>query len=419
MRPLYRIWRYYLYFCAKLYLSRTKPLIIIIAGSVGKTTTKDVMFAALSHALYTKRVRCSHGNLNNEIGVPLAILDFNEPVLPKQVPRKFTNILQKSLFLKKTDVLILEYAIDHPRDMDYLCKIAQPDIAVVTPIAEEHLEFLGDLDTVYDEQTKLFKHIRPEGNAIIPYDKRLMKIFIPRRFTYGIEDDADFQLKAAEIKITGTNLNVAMEGQTFTVQSPLLGIEQNFSVLATLAAGFILNTDLSLCIKAISEYLPAPGRLRPIEGRGGITLIDDSYNASPASVTAALKVLSQVAESHRKVAILGTMNELGSFSESAHQSIGKLLPKLADIAILIGPYSDLTKESAIQAGFKKDYIYSFEKPTQARIAIKKIIKKGDFILIKASQNLMRFENITKSLMKNPDRAKKLLVRQESRWSNKS
>ena len=125
-------------------------------------------------------------------------------------------------------------------------------------------------------------------------------------------------------------------------------------------------------------------------------------------MAAALKLLHQVAGTRRQVAILGTMRELGEYAESAHRNIGRILPKLTKVAVLIGPYRDIMKEEAIRAGLKEENIYIFEKPEQAKSAAKKLIKKGDFVLVKASRAL-HFEDIVKSLMKHPNRAHELLV----------
>ena len=404
-------WQRILSLNAHIYLTRTRPIIIGIGGSVGKTTTKDTIYAALAKALPTKRVRRAYGNLNTSVGLPLAILGFDIFISESKIIEVLPQLIWRALTYPKADILILEYAIDKPGDMEYLVKRFPPTVAVMTPISEEHTENLIDLDGVYGEELKLINKLPPNGTAIIPAeDSYIKQVFIARKISYGNTRDADVCLTNWETKLTGTKLDVVVERKKIIINSPLLGMDQNYAVLAALAVGVVLNAPLNSCADGIASYTPIPGRLRPIKGKKSVTIIDDSYNASPASMEAALKVLGEVAEKSRRVAILGEMKELGNLSLAAHQNLAKIVPKYADAAIFVGLYSDEMKRWSIKAGLKEADIYTFKSTSDAIKPILKIVQKGDVVLIKASQNEMRFERITYALMAHPENARELLVR---------
>ena len=404
-----------LYLLAKIYLARTHPTVIAVGGAVGKTTTKDMVHWLLQASLPNIAIRRGYGNLNTATGLPLALLGFERIPLGRGLIKVFPQALVKALLAPPVRYAVLEYGVDQPGDMDHLTRMIPPNVAVVTRIGLEHTEMLGDLDGVYKEETKLMTHLKPHGIGIIPDDDtRLKNIFVPRRLTYGLDKNSDVRVTKYQTSLQGTDLTIEFGRTKLQLHSPLIGVDQNRAVVAAVAVLDALNIEPANLQAALDSFHPMPGRLRPVPGKKGLDLIDDSYNASPASMEAALQVLNEVAGKRRRVAILGEMRELGDLAESAHRDLGSKLAGV-DLAILVGPWVKVTKEAAVAAGMDENQVITFAKTDQAINKLPSILKKGDVVLIKASQNKMRFERITEALMKNPQDAPTLLVRQSEFW----
>ncbi len=377
-----KILQLYLRFWAKKYLDRTRPKIIAITGSVGKTSTKEAVFAVLKQK-YNNEVAKSTGNLNTETGVPLAILGFEKS------PTKFYEwlpILLTAPFLSQTrksyKIMVLEMAADKPGDIKYLTSIAKPDIAIITAIGPSHLAAFGQISRIVEEKISLLWALPSDGVAILNLDDdNVRKASYGGRWaklTYGIDQEADFiangisttfkkGLPETKFKVKG-KINLSITTQM------LGGRAQVYAALAAVAVGENLGLSVEEVETGLARLLPEKHRMEIFAGKNDTTIIDDSYNASPLSIRNSLAVLKCLNSKGRKIAVLGDMRELGPITDEAHQSIGREAAQIADQVVAVG---DLARKYNGQKYFKnKD---------KAIVFLLKEARPGDIILIKASR----------------------------------
>lgn len=377
----------YLRFFAKIYLKRAKPKIVAVTGSVGKTSTKEAIFEVLK-IKFGKNVRKSEGNLNNETGVPLAILGF------RKSPEKFWQWLGiiltaklRALFGKKYQILVLEMAADKPGDIKYLVSFARPDIAVLTSIGLAHLEAFGSIEKIVLEKTCLLQALKAPGFAVLNLDDEKIKAISGngqwQQKTYALQSEADVEARNITTEIEDfralTNFQVVINSKTkFRVSTPTLGRSANVSsALAAVAVAEILGLDQEAMVKGLANFRTGKRRMEVVEGRNKSIILDDSYNANPLSMRTALdtlKTLPRPPANARKIAVLGDMLEIGKISEEAHRLIGEYAREIADEVFSVG---DLAK--GYQA--KKHFNHSEEA---GEYLLSKILP-GDIILIKASR----------------------------------
>jgi UDP-N-acetylmuramoyl-tripeptide--D-alanyl-D-alanine ligase len=196
---------------------------------------------------------------------------------------------------------------------------------------------------------------------------------------------------------------------------PVLGIYNVYTALAAVAVALSQGFELEESVAFLKDYKLPAGRMNPIKGIHDTLIIDSSYNSSPSTVKEALNVLSGF--NGRKIAVLGNMNELGDSGETKHREMGRYAAEHADMILTVGDLSKIAGDEAKAAGFEEDRVLHFENALQAADRLKKIIQKGDIILVKGSQNKVRLERLVKAIMEEPLRAKELLVRQEAQWQN--
>lgn len=375
----------FLKFCAKTYLIRTKPKIIAITGSVGKTSAKEAIFACLSQ-FYGADVAKSHGNLNTETGVPLAILGFKKaPNNPFAWLWVLVNALFRGFFKGPVKVLVLEMAADKPGDIKYLTSIARPDIAVLTNIGPSHLANFGEMENIIEEKTQLLRAIPKHGWAILNIEDELVKKISFggqwQKMTYSISGESQVRAKNIKTEIKNfspeTQFQISFENEMIGITTPTLGEKAN--VLACLAAYSVckvLEIESSVIKLGISKFKTEKHRMNVVAGKNQTTIIDDSYNANPVSMKAALDVLKllPIANSGRKIAILGDMREIGKISDEAHKTIGEYAKEVSDLLIGIG---DLAQK------YQGDKF--FKTPEEAINYILKEIAPSDIILVKASR----------------------------------
>ena len=382
-----KILQSYLRFFAKIYLKRATPKIVAVTGSVGKTSTKEAIFEVLK-IKFGKNVRKSEGNLNNETGVPLAILGF------RKSPEKFWQWLGiiltaklRALFGKKYQILVLEMAADKPGDIKYLVSFARPDIAVLTSIGPAHLEAFGSIEKIVLEKTSLLQALKAPGFAVLNLDDEKIKAISGngqwQQKTYALQSEADVEARNITTEIEDfralTNFQVVINSKTkFRVSTPTLGRSANVSsALAAVAVAEILGLDQEAMVKGLANFRTGKRRMEVVEGRNKSIILDDSYNANPLSMRTALdtlKTLPRPPANARKIAVLGDMLEIGKISEEAHRLIGEYAREIADEVFSVG---DLAK--GYQA--KKHFNHSEEA---GEYLLSKILP-GDIILIKASR----------------------------------
>lgn len=412
--------------CARAVLRKYQPKIVAVTGTVGKSSAKEAIAAVLKHSLV---VRTSKSNYNNEVGVPITILDLPPP---GRSVLKWLNVLGRTLrLLLKTDhtypdVLVLEMGADAPGDIGALTSIAPPSVAVLTAITPVHLEKFGTLLRLQKEKSRIFSRL--PGTAIGNFDDPLVREEIKKvktkTITYGFAEDAlvragevgHYQSPGEEVyeRIKGVAFKLYGDGSVLPVHiSGALGRSHVAAALAGSAVGVAFGLHYHDIVEGLHTYLPLPGRMRLIPGIKHTLIIDDTYNASPAAVASALAELHEVpiAETNKKYAILGDMLELGVESERLHIEAGRRAAELGiDVLIGVGECSASTVKSAREAGMGEGSVFHFNAPVEAGKFVQDMIKRGDVILIKGSRG-MRMEEVVRELMAEPERAEELLVHQ--------
>ncbi|MBI5794409.1 UDP-N-acetylmuramoyl-tripeptide--D-alanyl-D-alanine ligase [Candidatus Uhrbacteria bacterium] len=409
-------------------IAQHKPLIVAVTGSVGKTSVRNAIATILSAKF---RVGETIKNYNNEFGVPLSILGFASP--GKSIFGWLKILMSKPREVPQ--VFVLEYGIDHPDDMSHLCDIATPKISVLTRLSPVHAEFFPSVAALAEEKAVLLARTAPDGLCVLNADDALVMGTSHHAaapvVTYGFSDTA--QMRASNYSLTTRDDFSFEPGETFStvkvdVTAPdhdalnlelvnILG-KANVSVfLPAIAIAKHLGLSHEEILSKIPEVVLEPGRMNPIPGIKGSLILDASYNAAPASMAAALEVLSSFThhEGTRRIAVLGHMAELGPLSESEHRMLGMRAAEAGvDVLVTVGELSLHTQRGAMEAGIPQDHTQHFSQAKDAGRWLDSQIKKGDIVLVKGSQSA-RMERVVKDVMAEPLRATELLVRQEAPW----
>jgi UDP-N-acetylmuramoyl-tripeptide--D-alanyl-D-alanine ligase len=416
-------------------LSRWKPFIILVSGSVGKTTTKDAIYHVLKN---TGHVRRSEKSFNSEIGVPLTILGipnaWSNPFLwLKNLLVGFFVVYGKSY----PKVLILEVGSDHPGDIAELLTWVSPHIAVVTCLPEVpvHVEYFLSPTAIREEDALVLHALQSDGIAILNGDdphtdalKGGLRARGRRVIAYGFAKDAEVRGDNLTIKNVESDEYVHPVGLTFGVTvgeaheevtlSGVLGSQVSTAVLGALSVGIARGLSLKEMSASLSDFMSPPGRMRLIPGKNKSTIIDDTYNASPVALAKALETLKMTTGA-RKIAILGDMLELGNYSNAEHERAGQMAGTFLDILITVGSRAKKIAESAEAKGLPREKIHVCDTAIDAGEYLLPLLSCGDIVLLKGSQgsgaNMIRLERAVKILMAHPDDARELLVRQDASW----
>ena len=356
-------------------LRRQSIPIVAITGSAGKTTTKDLIAHLLGRRL---RVHKSEGNLNTYTGIPMTIFQMD--------PRD--------------RALVVEYAMSRAGEIRELTRVAPPTIGVVLNVGLAHVGFLGSIEAVAAAKRELVEGLAGGGLAVLNADDPRVRAMssVARRFTlYGLSNDA--AVRAERIRLHG------LEGSTFTLLTPrgkaevylrLPGHHSVSNALAAAAVALEFEFDALAIASALHGFLPPSRRMNIVSGRNGSTVIDDSYNASPGSMQAALEVLRLAPRGSLKIAVLGDMLELGDHAERAHEDIGSLAGKTADIVIAVGDYAPRVVQSARRAGLATDRAFVVEGAEQAVAALAPLLTAQTQVLVKGSRG-MRLERVVEQI----------------------
>ncbi len=417
-----KILQFILKIFARLMLARHRPTVIGVTGSVGKTSAKEAIYAVLHkrHSVWK-----SGKNYNTEIGVPLAVFGISDSGY-NSAWRWLLIFLQMAKRLIKfsgyPDFLILELGVDKPGDMKYLADLARPQIGIITAIGEVpvHVENFPGPKELAREKLRLMKALPHLGYAILNRDDAALMEEAGRTnakiLTYGFDASSDVRAGALETRSEDAVLSFKIEYRGSFVPVRLknvFGKTNVYAALAGAAAGLALGMNLIEVSEGLLDYAPPPGRLRLIPGVKNSRILDDTYNASPLSVAAALEVLKNL-ESGRDIVVLGDMKELGKYAESAHRAAGKLISNFVSEIWLAGDLAKLIGEEAVLNGFDESKVHYFQKSEEIGRLLQDSIKPGDLILVKGSQS-MRMEKVVEEIMAEPEKAKELLVRQGPPW----
>jgi UDP-N-acetylmuramoyl-tripeptide--D-alanyl-D-alanine ligase len=351
--------------------------VIAVTGSSGKTTTREMVAEILS---LTKNVLKTEGNLNNQVGLPLTLL--------KLTPRH--------------DVAVVEMGTNMPGEIGCLTRIAEPEIGVITNIGAAHLEKLKSLAGIREEKGALFEHMHRAGIAVINRDDKSLDILGRRwqgkQISFGWKHGAD--VSAREVRQAGP-VGIAFRlraGQADRpVQMQVSGGHNLYNALAAAAACLAHGADLERICQGLESFRGVSGRFEIHALQNGVHVIDDSYNANPASVHEALKTLKKLRRSAESAVILGDMLELGSKAGAWHRKIGRQVAETGvKTLFLMGEYSRDTAAGAGERGMAADKIHFCESPEQIRDELASSLKTGDWVLVKGSRK-MKMERIVRMI----------------------
>ncbi|MGH7240863.1 MAG: glutamate ligase domain-containing protein [Candidatus Saccharimonadales bacterium] len=390
-------------------LAKHPVKIVGVVGSYGKTSTKLALATVLSAGL---RVRHQDGNYNDIVTVPLIFFGEALPSLTNPIAwmRLFMRNRKQIKQDYPYDVVVVELGTDGPGQVAAFRRYLQLDVAVVTSIAYEHMEFFADVAAVAAEELSVMNYAK---QTIVNRDLCDTAYLGDRKVvTYGV-DGGDYQVVNAQVQGENVVFTVNKAGAQL-LQASCINSSQNvlYSAGAAAAVGDTLGMAADTLAKGISTIQPAAGRMRKFTGLNGSIVLDDSYNASPEAVKASLDTL-YATDASQRIALLGNMNELGSFSPAAHTDIGNYCnpSKLTEVLTLGPDANKYTAEAARQKGCK---VTTFDSPFAAGRYMVEKLQPGTVVLVKGSQNKVFAEETVKLTLANPDDAKQL-VRQGASW----
>lgn len=349
--------------------------VIGITGSVGKTTSKELIAAVLSTRYRTFK---TEGNYNNEIGLPLMLL-------------KLTEAYERA---------VLEMGFYEIGEIAELCQWAKPQVGVVNNVYAVHLERAGSIENIVQGKGELVDALPPDGVAILNLDDERVMSMKPRTparvFTYGLNPEADLWADNIESQgLSGVYFRFHYQNEAINVRVPLLGQHSVHTALRAAAVGLAEGLTWEEIVEGLQSIGAVQLRLTAVTGPGGSVLIDDTYNASPESTIAALNLLKEI-EGQRKVAVLGDMLELGAYEEAGHRLVGQRAREVAQELITIGPRAELIAEEARLSGLPAALIHSFSSGEKALPFLRDLIQTGDVVLLKGSRGL-RLDRLVRAL----------------------
>ena len=333
---------------AKMHRERFDLPVVCITGSVGKTTTKEMVKAVLETTLNT---HATVGNLNNQTGVPTTILQINE----------------------SHQVSVTELGTNHFGEIAAIARVAQPTICLFTNIGEAHIEFFGSREGIFRGKTEMLQFMRPGGTVVANGDDDYLRT-IPNAITYGLSEGVDVRaVDLSENGLSGVTFTAELFGKRLPVSLSVAGRHMVQNALAALCVAHLLNVPDEAALKALTSFRPGAGRSDVIE-TGRFTIIDGSYNCNPTSMESALDVLKNA--KGRKVCIFGDMLELGPDAPAFHARIGAYAKHLGiDRMLTVG---ELAKNAAF------DPEDAFDSVDDLLSALPAVLNDGDTILVKAS-----------------------------------
>ncbi len=396
-------------------VDRYKPVVVGITGSVGKSTAKEAIYAVLSRRFWARK---NAENLNNEFGVPSAVLgvDFSAAWLDKlaNLCRAFWVAFGWPA-AKYPKILVLELAADRAGDIKYLTDIVKPSVGVVTAVGETpvHVEFYASPQEVAREKSRLISCLPAAGRAILNYDDQTvldMKNTTKTRVTtFGFSNRADIWASGVSFFVSDDGESVGglsfkiHHGESFVPMrvSDLIAPNQIYGILAAAAAAVHFGLNLIDVAEAGDDIELPRRRMQPVRGIKNTFIIDDTYNSSPLSAHAALDTLGELGKALaglgglggkvRKIAVLGDMRELGKYQIEAHRAIGDLAGERADVLITVGAAAKFIADSAANQ-MPAERIMSFSTADEAKEKVKALIQAGDIVLVKGSR-AMEMEKI--------------------------
>lgn len=363
------------YACKIWRTARPGRLIGAVAGSVGKTTTKEVLAALLSAR---HRVLKTQGNLNNEYGLPLTLLRLGD----------------------EHDAAVVELGMSHTGELAQLTRICSPDVGVVTRVAVEHLEFFSSLEEIALAERELIENLPwPKATAVLNSDDervaRFAEIAKGPVIRFGTHEGVEFRAEAIEERgIEGAEFDFVSDGQRTRLEMPLIGRHNVMNALAALAAASVWGIGGDEAKEVFPSLAAADKRGEVVRFDEGFTVINDTYNSSPAALSALVTLLAQTPGYRRRILASGEMLELGTSSPELHKECGHLAAGLRKIDWIVGVQGHAADfvAAAIQAGHPQERTAFFDNSTEAGKFVSELLTSGDLVLLKGSRGV-RMEKI--------------------------
>lgn len=347
---------------------------VAVTGSVGKTTTKEMVASVLA---VRWPVFKSPGNYNNQVGLPLAVLAWR----------------------RDHAAGVFELAMRGPGQIAALCRILRPQVGVVTNVGESHLELLGSLEAVADAKAELVEALPPDGTAVLNADDPRVRAMASRTAArvvlYGLDGSAEVRAEnAAADGPLGIRFTLCTPRGRRPVRLPVPGLHQVHNALAAAAVGVVFGLEPDEIAAGLAAFRPEEGRLN-LRSFGAVTVLDDTYNAAPASTLAALRVLRQVARG-RAVAVLADMLELGPAEHEGHRRVGREAARAADLLLGVGPRMAAAVAAAREAGMAPETARHYPDRDALLADLPDLVRPGDTVLVKGSR-AMGMEAVVRAL----------------------
>ncbi len=351
--------------------------VVGVTGSVGKTSTKDIIANVLSQKY---KVLKTEGNNNNHIGLPLTILRIQEE-----------------------EIAVIEMGMNHLGEISYLTQIAKPDIAVITNIGTSHIGNLGSRENILKAKLEILEGMSKKRIVINNDNDLLHKWYLENKgeieiHTFGIQNESEFKAENINLEENSSEFICKNKDEEINIEVPVGGEHFILNALCGAAVGNLLNLNNEEIKNGIKDFKLTAKRMEINHLKNNIILINDSYNASYESMKASITNLRNM-HGERKIAVLGDMFELGKFSEKLHREVGiEIYKNKIDKLYLVGNYAKFIGEEAEKEGYKKENIFYFENKEELFNDLKQNLQSGDVVLIKASNGMKLFE-IAESLKK--------------------
>ena len=357
--------------------SRLNLRVVGVTGSVGKTTSKELIAAVLSTRYRTLK---TEGNYNNEIGLPLMLLKLSEA----------------------HERAVLEMGFYQVGEIKFLCTLARPHVGVVNNVYAVHLERAGSIENIARGKGELIEALpaAPDGAAILNHDDPLVLAMRSRTrariFTYGLDPASDVWADHIESRgLDGIYFHLHYRHETLHLKVPLLGQHSVHTALRAAAVGLVEGLMWQEIVEGLQSLGATQLRLSAVTGPGGSLILDDTYNASPESVIAALNLLNEL--EGRRVAVLGDMLELGAYEEPGHRLVGRRAREVVSLLVTVGPRARIIAEEAREAGLPAEAVVELSDSDEAIAYLASRIGRGDVVLLKGSRGV-RMDRIAPALV---------------------
>ena len=364
--------------------------VVGVGGSVGKTSTKEAIAVALGSSL---RVFRTPANYSGRLGLPIAL----------------------GWLESQDQVAVLEMASGHFGEAALLAGLAPPEVGVVTAVSPVHMETFGSLEAVADEYASLVEALPATGLAVLNGDDPRVLSMASRSkaevLTFGLGETNDYRAESILVSADGTALVIAAPDGRLRVHIPWVGSHFARAALAAAAIAVRFGVSLEAVAERLEDLPPVPGRLRPLPGRAGSLILDDTYDSTPAAVAAAFDVLESL-ESTRKIAVLGDMVDLGDQTEQEHRIAGRRAASVVDVLVTVGKDAAWMAEEARTAGMPAKSVEVNYTTEDAVAAVQAHLEQGAIVLTEGGAPL-RMERVVAKLLSEPARAGDVLVRQDA------